>query len=77
MSGAGLSESLHEAMGRLRGREAEVLSLYFGLDGSDPMTLDAIGHRFGITRERVRQIKDKALLRLRSSKQARLLAAYR
>jgi RNA polymerase primary sigma factor len=77
VNGAGLSESLHEALGRLRGREAEVISLYFGLDGSDPMTLDAIGQRFGITRERVRQIKDKALLRLRSSRQAKLLSAYR
>ena len=77
VEGEGLAESLHDAMTYLRGREAEVLALYFGLDGRDPLTLDAIGNMFGITRERVRQIKDKALHRLRSSDQAATLAAFR
>lgn len=73
----GMAECLHDSMSVLRGREAEVLSSYFGLDGRDPETLEEIGSRFGITRERVRQIKDKGLARLRKSKMSRTLAAYR
>jgi RNA polymerase primary sigma factor len=46
-------------------REQQVLSLYFGLDGEESHTLEEIGERFGLTRERVRQIKEKALSRLR------------
>ncbi len=46
-------------------REAEVLRLYFGLDDESPMTLEEIGERFNLTRERIRQIKEKALQRLR------------
>ena len=49
----------------LDGREAEVLRLYFGLGDEEPMTLEEIGVRFNLTRERVRQIKEKALRRLR------------
>lgn len=49
----------------LDAREQEVLSLYFGMTGDDPMTLEEIGVRFSLTRERVRQIKEKALRRLR------------
>lgn len=73
----GVSQLLRDAMHLLRGREAEVLSLYFGLGREEPQTLESIGDRFGITRERVRQIKDKALSRLRKSKQAKLLESYR
>ena len=56
---------IDSALCGLVGREAEILVLYFGLDGEEPMTLDQIGARFGLTRERVRQIKEKALHRLR------------
>ena len=49
----------------LKEREAKILRLYFGLDGEEPMTLEQIGALLGITRERVRQIKEKALSRLR------------
>jgi hypothetical protein len=55
------------ALGRLRPRDARVLRLYFGFDGVETMTLEAIGERLGITRERVRQIKDRALARIRHS----------
>jgi RNA polymerase primary sigma factor len=72
-----LSSSLHDAMGVLRGRECEVLTHYFGLDGDEPETLEQIGARFNVTRERVRQIKDKALSRIRRSKHARVLATLR
>ena len=76
-AGAELSDSIHATMTVLRPREVEVIRSYFGLDGHDPETLEAIGARFGITRERARQIKDKALSRMRRSKQGRALAAYR
>lgn len=64
------------ALGSLVGREAEILSLYFGLDGEEPMTLDQIGARFGLTRERVRQIKEKALHRLRHPSRCDHLRTY-
>jgi RNA polymerase primary sigma factor len=50
-----------------------VLRLYFGFDGNEPMTLEEIGTVLGVTRERVRQIKERGLSRLRKSK-ARALA---
>ena len=60
-----LRGQIDSALCGLVGREAEILVLYFGLEGEEPMTLDQIGARFGLTRERVRQIKEKALHRLR------------
>ncbi len=56
-----LTESIEEALSHLKERESKILRLYFGLDGSEPMTLEEIGALLGITRERVRQIKEKAL----------------
>ncbi|MBW8839567.1 MAG: RNA polymerase subunit sigma, partial [Gemmatimonadetes bacterium] len=50
--------------------------LYFGLDGPEPMTLEEIGSLLGITRERVRQIKEKALSRLRHVSRARALESF-
>ena len=58
-------ESIEEALAHLKERESKILRLYFGLDGEEPMTLEEIGSLLGITRERVRQIKEKALSRLR------------
>ena len=57
-------------------REAKVLRLYFGLGNTEPLTLEQIGERFGITRERVRQIKEKALSRLRHVSRARALESF-
>jgi RNA polymerase primary sigma factor len=71
-----LNNSIEEALGTLKEREAKVLRLYFGLDGQDPMTLEEIGSLLGITRERVRQIKEKALLRLRHASRARFLETF-
>ena len=72
-----LSGTVEEALGTLKEREARVLRLYFGLeDGRDPMTLEEIGALLGITRERVRQIKEKALVRLRHASRARYLETY-
>jgi RNA polymerase primary sigma factor len=74
---ADFTETLHSALAVLRGREGDVLAMYFGLTGDEPRTLEDIGTRFGITRERVRQIKDKALLRIRRSRPGRALEAFR
>ena len=64
------------ALSGLVGREAEILRLYYGLEGEEPMTLDQIGARFGLTRERVRQIKEKALHRLRHPSRCDQLRTY-
>ena len=71
-----LTESIEEALASLKEREAKILRLYFGLDGAEPMTLEEIGSLLGITRERVRQIKEKALSRLRHVSRARALESY-
>jgi RNA polymerase primary sigma factor len=72
-----LASTVEEALGTLKDREAKVLRLYFGLeDGHDPMTLEEIGAMLGITRERVRQIKEKALVRLRHASRARYLETF-
>ena len=71
-----LKRSVDEALGTLTEREARVLRLYFGLGETEPLTLEQIGERFGITRERVRQIKEKALLRLRHQSRARFLETF-
>jgi RNA polymerase primary sigma factor len=71
-----LLNTVEEALGTLKEREAKILRLYFGLDSHDPMTLEEIGAMLGITRERVRQIKEKALLRLRHASRARFLETF-
>ncbi|MFI5302202.1 MAG: RNA polymerase sigma factor RpoD/SigA [Polyangiales bacterium] len=74
--GKALTESIHLALSGLKEREAKILRLYFGLDGAEPMTLEQIGAALNITRERVRQIKEKALSRLRHVSRARALESY-
>ena len=71
-----LTESIEEVLATLKDREAKILRLYFGLEGQDPMTLEEIGSLLGITRERVRQIKEKALARLRHVSRARALESF-
>ena len=71
-----LIESIQEVLSTLKEREAKILRLYFGLDGPEPKTLEEIGSLLGITRERVRQIKEKALTRLRHVSRARALESY-
>jgi RNA polymerase primary sigma factor len=58
-------EDLRDALGTLPPREAEILRLYFGMNGDRSLTLEEIGARFGLTRERIRQLKERALARLR------------
>jgi RNA polymerase primary sigma factor len=71
-----LTEHIEEALSGLKERESKILRLYFGLDGEEPMTLEQIGSLLGITRERVRQIKEKALSRLRHVSRARALESF-
>jgi RNA polymerase primary sigma factor len=71
-----LTEAIEESLSLLKEREAKILRLYFGLDGEEPMTLEQIGSLLGITRERVRQIKEKALSRLRHVSRARALESF-
>lgn len=71
-----LSNSIEEVLRTLKEREAKILRLYFGLDSQEAMTLEEIGGLLGITRERVRQIKEKALARLRHVSRARSLESF-
>ncbi|MFY0687518.1 MAG: RNA polymerase sigma factor RpoD/SigA [Cyclobacteriaceae bacterium] len=75
-----LSESLQREVGRALGtltsREADVIKLYFGLDGDSAFTLEEIGEKFSLTRERVRQIKEKAIRRLRHASRSKSLKTY-
>ena len=71
-----LTQSIEEVLSGLREREAKILRLYFGLDSPEPMTLEEIGATLGITRERVRQIKEQALSRLRHVSRSKALESY-
>ncbi|HWB62081.1 MAG TPA: RNA polymerase sigma factor RpoD/SigA [Chitinophagales bacterium] len=67
---------LNTALSHLTERESEIISSYFGLNGKMPMTLEEIGDKFNLTRERVRQIKEKCIRQLKSSTSPHLLQAY-
>jgi RNA polymerase primary sigma factor len=67
---------VQRALGTLTQREADVVSFYFGLNGKQALTLEEIGERFGLTRERVRQIKEKAIRRLRHTSRSKALKPY-
>lgn len=75
-----MSESLRDeitrALSTLSEREAEVIKLYFGLGTEHSMTLEEIGEKFNLTRERVRQIKEKAIRRLRHASRSKNLRSY-
>lgn len=71
-----LKTEIRRALSKLTSREAEVMILYFGLDGQGPFTLEELGERLALTRERVRQIKEKATRRLRGGLSNKLLKTY-
>jgi RNA polymerase primary sigma factor len=71
-----LSEEIEQALRTLPPRDAKVLRLYFGLDGGREHTLEEIGGMLGVTRERVRQLRDRALKRLREGEVGRALASF-
>jgi RNA polymerase primary sigma factor len=71
-----LKDKIDEVLGTLTPREARILRMRFGLDTGTPFTLEEVGGKFGLTRERIRQIEGKALQRLRHPRRARQLKEY-
>ncbi|MBK7029790.1 MAG: sigma-70 family RNA polymerase sigma factor [Bacteroidales bacterium] len=71
-----LRKEIDRAISTLTPREADVIKLYFGLNGSHPLTLEEIGEKFDLTRERVRQIKEKAIRRLKHTSRSKILKTY-
>ena len=71
-----LRKEIRRALDTLTPREADVLSSYFGLSGGHAMTLEEIGEKFDLTRERVRQIKEKAVRRLKHTTRSKILKTY-
>jgi RNA polymerase primary sigma factor len=71
-----VESQLNTALSNLTERESEIICSYFGLNGKIPMTLEEIGERFDLTRERVRQIKEKCIRQLKESTSPHLLQAY-
>lgn len=71
-----LRREVNRALATLTPREADVIASYFGLNGEQALTLEEIGSQFGLTRERVRQIKEKAIRRLRHTSRSQALKPY-
>ena len=71
-----LRREIERSLSTLTDRQRDVIKLYFGIGVEHPMSLEDIGDKFGLTRERVRQIKDKAINKLRSASRSKLLKAY-
>ncbi|HEX8517613.1 MAG TPA: sigma-70 family RNA polymerase sigma factor [Bacteroidia bacterium] len=71
-----LRREIERALHTLTSREADVVRLYFGLNGEHAMTLEEIGEKFDLTRERVRQIKEKAIRRLKHTSRSKILKTY-
>jgi RNA polymerase primary sigma factor len=73
--GESLNKEIERSLSTLTERERDIIKLFFGI-GVQEMTLEEIGERFGLTRERVRQIKEKAIRRLRHTSRSKLLKGY-
>ena len=71
-----LRREVQRALSTLTQRESDVITLYFGLNGEHALTLEEIGEKFNLTRERVRQIKEKAIRRLRHTSRSKALKPY-
>jgi len=71
-----LRREIERSLSTLTPREADVIRLYFGLSGKHPMTLEEIVEKFDLTRERVRQIKEKSIRRLKHTSRSKLLKSY-
>ena len=71
-----LRTEIERALETLTPREADVVRLYFGLGSHHAMTLEEIGETFDLTRERVRQIKEKAIRRLKHTSRSKILKTY-
>jgi RNA polymerase primary sigma factor len=71
-----LRNDIRTSLTTLTPRESEVISMFYGLDGKAPMSLEEIGSKFDLTRERVRQIKEKAIRRLKHTSKNKILKSY-
>lgn len=71
-----LSEDIETALSHLNEREEDIVKRYYGLGGNEPHTLEQIGKVYKLTRERVRQIRDRAILRIKESQDGNMLAEY-
>ncbi len=71
-----LRKDIHTSLKSLTQRESEIISMFYGLDGKIPMSLEEIGSKFDLTRERVRQIKEKAIRRLKHTSKNKTLKTY-
>ncbi len=71
-----LQKEINRVLNTLSSREREIVKLYYGLDNNPPHTLEEIGEKFGLTRERVRQIKEKAIRKLKHSSKSKVLKQF-
>ena len=71
-----LTNEIERVLETLSPREADIVKLYFGIGQSYPFTLEEIGERFDLTRERVRQLKEKGLRKLKQKSRSKLLKSY-
>ena len=71
-----LKTEINRAISTLSPKEGDIIKMFFGLEGYPPMTLDEIGEKFDLTRERVRQIKEKAIRRLKHTSRSQILQSY-
>ncbi len=71
-----LKQEINRAISTLSPKEGDIIKMFFGLEGYPPMTLDEIGEKFDLTRERVRQIKEKAIRRLQHTSRSQILQSY-
>ncbi len=71
-----LGEDINRALSPLTDRQRQIVTMRFGLNGGQPMTLEAAGRRLGVTRERARQIEQEALRRLREPDSTRVLESH-
>jgi RNA polymerase primary sigma factor len=71
-----LNEEINRILDTLSSREADIIKLYFGIEQSYPLTLEEIGDKFDLTRERVRQLKEKGIRKLKQKSRSKLLKSY-
>jgi RNA polymerase primary sigma factor len=71
-----LRQEINHAIKTLSQKEADIVKMFYGLGGYTPMTLDEIGEKFNLTRERVRQIKEKAVRKLKHTNRINILQSY-
>jgi RNA polymerase primary sigma factor len=71
-----LKNEIRRVLKSLSPREAEIVNAYFGLDGENGVTIEQIGQKYDLTKERIRQIKERAIKRLQKARYSSALKAY-